>query len=40
MKGFIRARIHVGAWAAFVIVVTLLLQNSLSDSLSIAKNLK
>lgn len=34
MQGFIRDRIHVGAWAVFVILCILFLQNSLFSSLS------
>jgi hypothetical protein len=37
MAGFVRSRMHVGAWAVFVILVILFLQNALSWDLSMGK---
>ncbi|MCJ7445929.1 MAG: hypothetical protein MUO26_15650 [Methanotrichaceae archaeon] len=37
MVGFVRSRIHVGAWAVFIILIILLLQNSLSWNLLVGK---
>jgi hypothetical protein len=37
MAGFVRSRMHVGAWAVFVIFVILFLQNALSWDRSMGK---
>jgi hypothetical protein len=37
MAGFVRSRIHVGAWAVLIILIILFLQNSLSWNLLVGK---
>lgn len=37
MQGFFRSRMHIGAGAVVIIIMILLLQNSLSDSISVGK---
>jgi hypothetical protein len=37
MQGFLRSRMHIGAGAVLIIVIIFLLQNSLSDSISVGK---
>ncbi len=37
MQRFIRSRIHIGVWAVLIIMVILLLQNSLSESISVGR---
>ncbi len=37
MQGFLRSRMHIGAGAVVIIIMILLLQNSLSNSISVGK---
>jgi hypothetical protein len=37
MQRFIKSRMHMGAWAAFIVMMILVLQNSLSDSISVGR---
>jgi hypothetical protein len=37
MQGFLRSRMHIGAGAVVIILAILLLQNSLSNSISVGK---